>query len=945
MKGNPVHRRLIDFIAVLTLLCFSQAHATALHDPQLSWETLESQHFLIHFHQGETELANTLAAIAEQQHQRLSQAFNWRPKAKTHVVLTDRFDFSNGWATPLPQNHITLIVRPPTNSNGLEDYDHWLRLVFIHEYAHVLHMDMANGSPKALRNILGRFPLLFPHLFQPSWMLEGLATQYETDEVRGIGRGQGALFRGLMAIEWQQGIKPHTQVSAIDTEWPAGATPYLYGFYFQQFLSEKYGEEKKLAWLTGYSRQLFPFMVNTALRRTFKKGLPSLWEAFKIDLDQRFADDFQRYQQTIQPSTAITHEGYRSGSAQLMANGDLYYIVDSLYDNAVLFRRLGNSDSGEAIADIQGPQFDVHPEYGILMVQPEVSANSNIFNEIYYLPHGDNNPRQLTDNGRYQFAIWDQQQIIAIHYELDRFALHRLDLNGQLLEILWQGDQHTALASIAISADAQYLVASRHDRDEKWDLARFDLKNRTWQSLTNNDDIEMHPRFSPDGRSLLFSADYSGFYEIYQLDLQGLQLQQLTHSWGGAQKPVLSSDGTLYYNKLTANGWNLHQTTPLAISRPLESGGGERGARIKPAAIQATTAPYQAFRHIRPQWWFPFFGIEPGLALLGASTSGSDPLFRHQYALSLGFDSVSTTPFGYISYRYNGWFTGLQLTAQRSNNYYKNSNDEVIAILSSDDLTLSSETPFIWRDQQWALHSGLVISRDGYSFVEQGYIAGDDVKNSLFGLALSYNNSRYYPRSISTIDGRSINLVVEENRVLGGDYEGVVQRLDWREYIRVGSASTFALRYVRGQGESSTPPFRLGGHNINAITRPGVGLSLPPFNHQEFALRGYPEGLPSLWGQSMQLASAELRLPITRLERTAAVPPIGLQQLHGALFYDLGSAWDEGESRQYKRGAGVELHGQLLLGYRLPLTLTLGIAKGLDEGGGWRTYLRLFGQF
>ena len=940
-----MQRQLIKLILLFTALSSSQAYATALHDPQLSWETLESQHFLIHFHQGETELANTLAAIAEQQHQRLSQAFNWQPKAKTHVVLTDRFDFSNGWATPLPQNHITLIVRPPTNSNGLEDYDHWLRLVFIHEYAHVLHTDMANGSPKALRNILGRFPLLFPHLFQPTWLLEGLATQYETDEVRGIGRGQGALFRGLMAIEWQQGIKPYSQISAASTEWPAGAAPYLYGVYFQQFLSEKYGEEKKRTWLARYSRQLFPFMVNTALRRTFKKGLSPLWDEFKADLDQHFASDFQRYQQTVQHSTPITHEGYRSGSAQLMGNGDLYYIVDSLYDNAALFRRPGNGGKSEAITDIQGQQFDVHPEFGILMVQPEVNENSNIFNEIYHLPHGDNNPRQLTDNGRYQFAIWDQQQIIAIHYELGRFALHRLDINGQLLEILWQGDQHTVLASIAISADGQQLVASRHDRDEKWDLARFDLKNRTWQPLTNNDDIEMHPRFSPDGGSLLFSADYSGFYEIYQLDLQSQQLQQLTHSWGGAQQPMLGSDGTLYYNKLTANGWNLHQTTALTISRPLVTTETQRTTRVQPVAIKATTSPYQAFRHIRPQWWFPFFGIEPGLAMLGASTSGSDPLYRHQYALSLGFDSVSTTPFGYISYRYNGWFTGLQLTAQRSNSYYKNSNDEVIAILSNDDLTLSSETPFIWRDQQWALHSGLVISRDGYSFVDPGYTAENDIKSSLFGLALSYNNSRYYPRSISTIDGRSINLVVEKNRVLGGDYEGIVQRLDWREYIRIGSASTFALRYARGWGEPLTPRFRLGGHNINAITRPGLGLSLPPFNQQKFALRGYPEGLPSLRGQSMQIASAELRLPITRLERTAAVPPIGLQQLHGSLFYDLGGAWGEGESRQYKRGVGVELHGQLLLGYRLPLTLTLGMAKGLDEGGEKQVYLRLFGQF
>ncbi len=695
----------IKYLLWLSLLYAPLLHATALHDPQLYWNTLESQHFLIHFHQGETALANELSGIAEQHHQRLSQAFNWQPKKKTHVVLTDRFDFSNGWATPLPDNRITLIVRPPSSGSGLEDYDHWLELVFIHEYIHILHLDMANGSPKALRKLFGRLPLLFPHLFQPSWLIEGLATEYETDEKRGTGRGQGALFRGVMAIEWQHGIKPLSQISAAPTEWPAGMTPYLYGVYFQQFLSEQYGEEKKLAWLAIYSRQLFPFMVNTALRRAFGKDFPVLWGEFERYLDQRFDKDFQRYQQRTQATATITREGYYSGNAQLMGNGDLYYIVDSLYDNNTLFYRASESKKGEAISDIQGEQFDVHPEHGILMVQPEVSNNSNIFNEIYLLPHGESNPQQLTHNGRYQYAIWDQQQIIAIHYTLGRFALHRLDIDGQLREVLWQGDTHTVLASITLSPDRTQLIGAKLNKSDGWDLALFDMQQKQWQPLTHNSDIELQPRFSPDGKSVLFSADYSGFYEIYQLDLQHHTQQQLTHSWGGAHHPALSHDGkTLYFNKLTTNGWNLHQTTPLAIASP--SPISQRTPWVPPTTAETTPSHYQAFRHVTPQWWLPFFSLEPGLAVVGATTSGSDPLYRHQYSLSIGFNSVDPTPFGSMLYRYNRWYTGLQLIAQRSNGYYKDAADNVIAIANSDDLILSTETPFIWRDQQWALHSG-----------------------------------------------------------------------------------------------------------------------------------------------------------------------------------------------------------------------------------------------
>lgn len=667
-----MYLRLIILILFLTLPGFLQVQATTLHDPQLAWKTLESEHFLIHYHQGEAPLANELASIAEHQHRRLSQSLNWNPKDKTHIVLTDRFDFSNGWATPLPQNHITLITTPPTNSNGLEDYDHWLELVFIHEYTHILHTDMAQGSPKSFRNLFGRMPLLFPHVFQPSWMLEGLATQYETDHERGIGRGQGALFHGLMAIEWQQGIKPLSQVSAITTEWPDGAIPYLYGVYFQQFLSEKYGEKKKQAWLTRYSRQLIPFMVNTASKRAFKKDLTSLWDEFETYLDQRFEGEFQNYKQQSQPSAAITKTGYQSGNAQLMESGDLYYISDNLYDEALLLKRSANNQQSEVITEIRGQQFDVHPQHGILLVQPEFTDNSNIFNEIYLLPHGENRPKQLTHSGRYQFAIWNGQQIIAINYQLGHFALHRLDINGELLEILWQGQQQITLAAIDISPDGKQLVATRLIQGKGWDLALFDLQKREWQPITHNDDVEMQPRFSPDGSSILFSADYNGFYEIYQLNPNSQKLQQLTHSWGSASYPSVSRDGnTLYYNKLTTNGWNLHQATPMPADQPLTLLNTVRTMRAQPPAIKTTTSPYKASDHITPQWWFPFFAFEPGLSILGATTSGSDPLYRHEYELSLGMDTISTSPFGYMTYRYNRWRTGLQLTAQRINTYYK----------------------------------------------------------------------------------------------------------------------------------------------------------------------------------------------------------------------------------------------------------------------------------
>ncbi|HHH48317.1 MAG TPA: peptidase S9, partial [Gammaproteobacteria bacterium] len=84
--------------------------AALTHDPSLHWKTLTSTHFEIHFHDGEEALAREVASIAERTHERLTRRLNWRPAQRTQLILTDRFDFSNGSATPFPRNTMTIIV-------------------------------------------------------------------------------------------------------------------------------------------------------------------------------------------------------------------------------------------------------------------------------------------------------------------------------------------------------------------------------------------------------------------------------------------------------------------------------------------------------------------------------------------------------------------------------------------------------------------------------------------------------------------------------------------------------------------------------------------------------------------------------------------------------------------------------------------------------------------
>ncbi|TPW10929.1 MAG: WD-40 repeat-containing protein, partial [Halothiobacillaceae bacterium] len=179
---------------LLSVLLFPVAQAGLSYDARLDWKTVTSRHFAVHYHEGEEALAEMTIAIAERVHAKLSPLFQWTPAGLTDIVLSDQVDFHNGSATAFPANRITLYTSTPDEVEGLEDHAGALETVITHEYVHLLQMDKASGAPWVLRQIFGRFLLFFPGMLQPAWLLEGLATYYETDPTRAIGRGQSSYF-------------------------------------------------------------------------------------------------------------------------------------------------------------------------------------------------------------------------------------------------------------------------------------------------------------------------------------------------------------------------------------------------------------------------------------------------------------------------------------------------------------------------------------------------------------------------------------------------------------------------------------------------------------------------------------------------------------------------------------------------------------------------------
>src|SRR5262249_24387647 len=145
----------------------------------------------------------------------------------THVVLVDQAELSNGYATPLPRNTIALYAVSPSGSDLLRDND-WLKVVFTHEFTHIVHLERSEGWARVVRGIFGRAPLAFPNTFLPSWQTEGLAT-YEESVITGEGRLHAGNFRAIVdEAARARTLEPLDRVNGGLTDWPGGLTPYAY---------------------------------------------------------------------------------------------------------------------------------------------------------------------------------------------------------------------------------------------------------------------------------------------------------------------------------------------------------------------------------------------------------------------------------------------------------------------------------------------------------------------------------------------------------------------------------------------------------------------------------------------------------------------------------------------------------------------------------------------
>lgn len=574
----------------LLLATWTGVAAAASYDPSLRWQTLETEHFRITFHDDEESLAREMAVDAEVAYTKLAPEIGTFPRRKIEVVLVDWTDSANGYATVVPVNAIVIYVTAPDGDSTLGLYRDWNEAIITHELAHILHIDTVEGLPRAVRAVMGRY--ISVHQLSPAWIVEGYATYQETRHTV-AGRGRSATVDMIKRTAVLEGrFPPLGNLDGFQSEPPSGNLRYLFGQDFMQFIADQAGPEAWTDWIHRYGRGI-PYLLPA--RRTFGSSFVQLYRAWKATLVDRYQRQAAEVAaQGLTPVRTLSPEGESCGRARWSPDGT--ELAFNCYNLRRGYRaRAVNPTTGaerELFADRPADDLAWRADgKAIFYAQTRVVDLYSAYEDVYVYDLEKKRSRAVTDGARAREPAIspDGTRILVVTNQLQNERLQVLTADGRLTPLTDDTD-HTQFDDPAWSPDGRWIAVSVW-KDGSRDLWVYTADGRPWRRLTWDAALDREPAWSADGNWLYFTSDRSGIPNLYAVDLRDEHVWQVTNVVTGAYGVDPHPDGTRLALQIFSTAGSEVAVLEVDRTRWLDRGYLPRWAGVDGALTPGTLPP------------------------------------------------------------------------------------------------------------------------------------------------------------------------------------------------------------------------------------------------------------------------------------------------------------------------------------------------------------------
>ncbi|HUQ99478.1 MAG TPA: hypothetical protein VM166_08490 [Gemmatimonadaceae bacterium] len=931
--------------------------------PNDDWRTIQTRHFRVHFTPPLEELARRAAINAERAYTELSTELV-APRGTIDLVVADNVDYVNGYATPFPSNRIVVYAHPPTDASGLRKYSDWNSLVITHELTHIFHLDRTRGIWRVGQALFGRNPLLFPNLYQPGWVIEGLAVYYES-RLTGVGRLESSEHSMVArAAALADRLPTLQELSPGTSRFPGGEVVYVYGSLMFDYLSRTYGPGTVRDYVERGSKNILPFFLTPISRGAFGESFQTAWTHWRDSLVREM-----KVPVDVMPGwRQVTTHDRVAAFPRWLGDTAIVYAGDNGRDTPGAYEvTLGGGQRRLGRRNGTGPNV-VRPDGSMVFAQLDYLDPYRLRTDLYVERNGVQ--KRITVGARLGWPdVRADGTIIAVQNLPGTTRLVRVSADGRTITPISRSALDTQYADPRWSPEGTRIAAVIQSRGTSR-IVVLDETGKEIDSFGETEAINSGPSWSPDGRSVYFSSDRSGSSQIYVADATSFapSLARVSDAPTGLFSPEVSPDRSKLASVLfKADGYHIG-VAPLSDLVLVQSD----STRISPRAgcvnclsIVSNLAPpgtadtstsrrYSPWQSLRPTYWLPIIeSMASDGTDIGATTSGYDIVGRHSYTI----DAFRNTRFGQNSadlwYRYAGF--GLPLVDFYVSQGFSNSEfslisptDTLSGTLLERQRTVSLQATFLRpRMRTYALAS-VGGELEGRSYSTRA--------DSLFRfLPTFFQKSRNYPAivgsfgwsnaqrpdlSISPEDGVSASLTGRQ-RWQGGTSGGAT-----RSVTGIGTAyksldlpgfahHVIALRAAGGLTDQRTPNlFHAGGISGNSLeVFPGFAVGQ---QRRTFGVRGYPAGVEG--GIRAYAAAVEYRAPLTAPSRGFRFIPLFIDKTSLTLFGETGRAYcpssavtDESACSEFDadnpamRSIGAELNIDTALQLEVQARIRLGV--------------------
>jgi len=975
-------------IALAAALVLGAARAMCAQlPPNEDWRTLHTRHFRVHFTPPLEAEARRAAINAERAYAELSTELV-PPRGTIDLVLSDNVDYVNGYATPFPSNRIVLFARPPTDASGLRNYADWNALVVTHELTHIFHLDRARGIWSAGQAIFGRNPLLFPNLYEPRWVLEGLAVYYES-RLTGVGRLESSEHSMIARAAALANRLPTLQeLSPGTSRFPGGEVIYVYGSLLFDYLSRTRGPGSIRDFVERGAKTPFPFFLTATSRGAFGESFQTAWRQWRDSL----AREMKAPHEVMPEWRQLTSAGRIAlfprwlGDTALLYSGDNGREMPAAYEMSLsgreknLGRRNGTSPNIR-LAD-----------GGILFSQLDYLDPYHLRQDLY-VQRGDRQIR-LTHGARLSASdARADGEIVAVQDLPATTRLVRMSSRGGPITPITRASIDTQWVDPRWSPDGSRIVAVEQTRGVS-QIVLLDANGGRISAFGASRSINSQPSWSPDGRRIYFTSERNGMPQIYAADISVMpvRLARLTDAATGIFTPEVSPDQTKLATVLfLADGDHIGVAPipqPVSYSDIDSSRVGPREGCANCVSIVAGLPPlgtadtskatrYSAWPSLLPRYWMPVFESNTldGTSF-GAATSGYDVIDRHDYAFEVLRNSRFHENSAWLWYRYSG--LGLPLL-----DFYASQNFSHDVVLGGSALAPDTVGNFSERNRVASLMATFIRPRfRTYSLASIGgevetisYSTTPDTLlrylSPFYSIAYtfpaivgsaSWSNAQRPGLSISPEDGISASVSGRQRWQRG------TAGYSTRSVIGVSSLyksldlpgfahHVLALRGATGLTDERSPDrFSAGGISGTSLEIfPGVPVGQ---QRRTFGVRGYPAGAEE--GIRAYTAAVEYRAPVAAPSRGFRFIPVFIDKASLTLFGETGRAFCPASAAASGTGVceasnvgtpvmtsvGAELNMDTAIQLDLPARMRMGVAFPLanrDQLGAGR--VQLYGTF